>query len=387
MPERALLIERTHKAAGGSTHPPQMHLTQPRITHSSGGAGVDLSHHQGNVDWRKIKQGGVEYAFIKTTEGNSFLDPRFLDNWQSARRAGVRRGAYHFFSPNDDPVRQADYFLASLGSDRGELAPVIDIESSGGGISKSDYTARVKAFLDRVESVTGKKPMIYTSARLWDQYTTRPAWAGQYPLWVAQYGASSPSLPAGWSKADYWQFSNKGKISGVAGNVDLDTMIGQTPMMQTHPAQMDVTTATLRTQPIVGAAKRPTPAIGGGGPTEVYKPQMDFRSQTLSPISAGAKEKSMPGREPGASSQAAGTVPPPADSINLVNTPLGPVGIPKDKLIRGSMFIAGGLIIGISIYALISKNVGVPVGKAAGDWLMFSVGQGKKAAAAARRGE
>ena len=90
--------------------------------------GIDVSYWQGDIDWQKVRDAGVQFAFIKATEGGDHIDPKFLDNWQAAKRAGVARGAYHFMYWCRPAHEQALWFMLNVPGDSDALPPVLDVE-------------------------------------------------------------------------------------------------------------------------------------------------------------------------------------------------------------------------------------------------------------------
>ena len=92
--------------------------------------GVDVSYYQGTVDWAKAKAAGVKFAFLRVSDGTTFRDPKFVQNWANTKTAGVIRGAYQFFRPSQNVNAQADLMIAALGTYQpGDLPPVIDVEA------------------------------------------------------------------------------------------------------------------------------------------------------------------------------------------------------------------------------------------------------------------
>jgi lysozyme len=187
-------------------------------------AGIDVSDHQGSVDWNAVKQAGKFFAFIKATDGITWTDPDFATNWSGAKAAGLLRGAYHFYETNDDPTAQAENFLNAVQLEAGDLPPVVDIEKLHSGGSVSQVVKDLQTWLDVVEKATGRMPIIYTDRSFWASLGTSAF--GLYPLWIAEYGVQSPSLPAGWASWTFWQFSESGTVAGVSGSVDLDVFNG-----------------------------------------------------------------------------------------------------------------------------------------------------------------
>lgn len=189
------------------------HADAPRLT-----CGIDVSLYQKVIDWKKVKAAGVDFAFIKATQGNDITDPRFAANWVAAKQAGIMRGAYHFYEFGS-LVSQAHQFIAALGSDRGELSPVVDVEDT----TANPDIKEVKAFIDILSS-NGIKPIIYTGAWFWNtrRWGGPVPWASQYDLWVAWYPMTpAPTIPSDWATWRIWQYG-QGRCDGIGGAVDLN---------------------------------------------------------------------------------------------------------------------------------------------------------------------
>jgi lysozyme len=186
-------------------------------------AGIDVSHWQGTVDWQRVAGDGVSFVFIKATEGGDYTDPAFAANWAGAARAGVARGAYHFYRPQTGAAAQAQHFLRTVQLRAGDLPPVLDVEVTDGQ-SAGAIAAGVRTWLETVERATGRRPIVYTRASFWT--SQMGAGFGAYPLWVAHYGAASPAVPSGWSGWTFWQHSDSGRVAGISGNVDLNWFRG-----------------------------------------------------------------------------------------------------------------------------------------------------------------
>lgn len=191
--------------------------------------GIDVSKDQGSVAWGSVADAGYVFTFIKATDGMTYVDPMFAQNWQEAGAAGLLRGAYHFFRAEDDPQVQATWFWQTVGGP-GELPLVVDVEETMGQPA-SVVIANLTAFLASLEQLTGKQPMIYTDPGFWSSLGTSAF--GAYPLWVANYGVAQPTLPAGWALWDFWQHSQTGQVAGIEGPVDLDVFSGPASALQT----------------------------------------------------------------------------------------------------------------------------------------------------------
>ena len=199
--------------------------------------GIDVSYWNSGIDWPKVRATGQRYMFAKASEADFYKDPTLDDNWVGAKSAGVLRGAYHFFRCGVDPVSQAKNYIEYVKSlnDDGELPPVLDLEVSD-GVPNHKIIPSVKTWLNLVEAAFGKKPIIYSGFYfLKDSFSVAgggpPSWAKDYPLWIAQYpnqyvDGMSPSLPPGWFKWTFWQYSEKGKVNGINANVDLNVFNG-----------------------------------------------------------------------------------------------------------------------------------------------------------------
>jgi GH25 family lysozyme M1 (1,4-beta-N-acetylmuramidase)/LysM repeat protein len=199
--------------------------------------GIDVSYWDAGIDWPKVRATGQRFVVAKATEGITYKDPTFDDNWFGAKSAGLLRGAYHFFRCNVDAKKQADYFIDYVKTvkDNGELPPVLDLETND-GTSKEKIVPAVKIWLDRVEAAFGKKPIIYSGQYFLQDYLVvagggPPAWAKDYPLWLAQYPnqyveGMKPFLPRGWFNWVIWQYSDKGRINGINASVDMNLFNG-----------------------------------------------------------------------------------------------------------------------------------------------------------------
>jgi len=185
--------------------------------------GIDVSHYQGTVDWPQVKATGIQFAFAKATEGVTLLDSEFATNWAGMKAAGLLRGAYHFFEPNDDAGQQATFFLDTVQLESGDLPPVLDVETAAA--TGADLWQGVQTWLDQVETATGVRPILYLNKSFANE-NAAPASLAAYPLWLAQYEVEIPTLPTGWTTWLLWQYSQTGTIDGVSGSVDFDQLNG-----------------------------------------------------------------------------------------------------------------------------------------------------------------
>ena len=184
--------------------------------------GIDVSKWQGQVDWAAVKASGVVFAYARATNGTKILDEWFDANWAGMKAVGLYRGAYQFFRPGQDAVAQANLMLARMGPlGPGDLPPMIDVEETDGQ-PPAVVADKVAQWIQVVEAATGKKPLVYTGTWFWDPYVGSDAFAS-YPLWEAWYCTGCcPNLPKAWSSMLFWQYSSKGAVPGIGGNVDLN---------------------------------------------------------------------------------------------------------------------------------------------------------------------
>lgn len=184
--------------------------------------GIDISRHQGVVNFDKVKSTGVSFIFVRATDGVTYQDPTYRENFLSAKKLGITVGAYHFYETNDDPVAQITNFTDIVMLRPGDLPPVVDIERLH---NKNDINvvANLKRFLDGIENHYGVKPIIYTGLNFSNKHLTE---FGEYPLWVAEYRKGELTLPKGWTHWTFWQHSQSGKIDGIEVAVDLNRFQG-----------------------------------------------------------------------------------------------------------------------------------------------------------------
>lgn len=188
--------------------------------------GIDVSYYQRQPDWDRVAADGVRFAFIRVSDGLRHIDSEFERNWREARRAGIRRGAYQFFRPNLDPIAQADLLVDRMGAlEPGDLPPVIDVEATG-GLSPSGVRSRVRQWIDRVRTRTGVQPIIYTGSYFWRDQVGGPSWGTDHHLWVAHYTTGCPLVPEPWSRFTFHQYTDRGRVAGISGNVDMNNFNG-----------------------------------------------------------------------------------------------------------------------------------------------------------------
>lgn len=197
--------------------------------------GVDVSHYQGTIDWSKLAQQDLDFAFIKATEGSGHVDECFYDNWQAAEETDLSIGAYHFFSFDSEGKKQAQFYIDTVGSLQGKLAPVIDVEFYGDKRNnpppKDEVVKQLREMLGALEERYQVKPVIYTTYQAYyhyikDEFT-------DYPLWIRNV-YYQPLLIADntWT---FWQYTDTAVLEGYQGSekyIDMNVFRGTKEELQ-----------------------------------------------------------------------------------------------------------------------------------------------------------
>lgn len=192
--------------------------------------GIDVSYHQGTIEWSKVRRAGIKFAFIRVSDGLTVADREFARNWDNARAAKIARGAYQFFRPEQNAIEQADKLIAAIAHDKGELPPVIDVEATG-GLRPVQIAKQVTLWIDRVRAKLRVEPIIYTSPDFWRDEVGGADLTSQ-PLWIAHYTNDCPRVPVPWTRWTFWQYSKTGRVPGITGNVDLNVYQGHMKSMR-----------------------------------------------------------------------------------------------------------------------------------------------------------
>lgn len=234
--------------------------------------GIDISHWQnGFSDFS-----GVDFAIFKATEGINYVDNCCDKFYQQAKKQGKKLGVYHFARPDlNSAEAEANFFVGNVKGYIKEAILVLDWEPGGGQISN---VAWAKAWLDKVYSLTGVKPIIYMSQSPENSYDWSSVANADYGLWVAKYGANNgqqgtqPTIKH-WKFYALWQYTSKGRISGYNGDLDLDVFSGDTSAWDKYAGGSGSVTPT--------PAPTPTPTPTPSGTTYTVK-----KGDTLSGIAA-----------------------------------------------------------------------------------------------------
>jgi lysozyme len=180
--------------------------------------GVDVSHHQGPIDWQSVAAAGAKFAYIKASEGGDVRDAAFATNWREAGEAGLRRGGYHFFTLCRLASDQATNFIATVPRDPAALPPVIDLEFGGNCVARPDrqvLLGEIASFIRLVEAHSGQPVILYITAEFDEVY--RVSEAVDRPLWLRRH-----FIPPSYGAHPWvmWQASSLRRVQGISGPVD-----------------------------------------------------------------------------------------------------------------------------------------------------------------------
>ena len=190
--------------------------------------GIDISHHQGRIDWDELKDNGsinecpIRFVMIKATEGATQTDENFRENFYQARENGFTRGAYHFYSVHSPADQQAYHFMQTVKLENGDLPPVLDVEHKPKEQTDEEFRQSVLQWLNLVEHHYQIKPIIYTYFKFKTRYLNDTIF-DQYPYWIAHYYVDSLEYKGPWK---FWQHTDVGRLPGIKGNVDFNIYNG-----------------------------------------------------------------------------------------------------------------------------------------------------------------
>ena len=229
--------------------------------------GVDSSSWQhpfgAPVDWQAAAASGQSYAFIKATEGTGPANRYYESDVADARAAGMLIGSYHKARPALEPAQQAHAFADRLQSVGGpQLPPVLDLEVDE-GLDAGELADWTQVFLDTLQERTGRTPILYTYRYFWIDWMDNTTRFAEYPLWLAEYGVSEPTLPmiGGWSEWLFWQRSETGEVPGFTDDVDLNVFAGTRDALDHWLSAVEP-----QPEPAPEPAPEPEPAPAAGRP-------------------------------------------------------------------------------------------------------------------------
>lgn len=197
--------------------------------HHSKVLGFDVSEYQGTIDWEQAKKMedtfALPFVFIRATAGKDKVDKKFETNWKKSKANGMIRGAYHYYRPNENSIKQADLFIKTVRLEKGDLPPVLDIENLPKTQSMDSLKVGLKRWLQHVEAHYNVKPIIYSGESYYTDFLKKEF--KEYPFWIANYNFFVENIKDEWL---FWQFTDKGSVPGIKGPVDINVYNG-TPKM------------------------------------------------------------------------------------------------------------------------------------------------------------
>ncbi len=226
----ALALAAVLQGCGGGAGPIEVAGLNHAAAHEYPIHGIDVSKFQGDIDWNRVADSGVKFAWIKATEGGDHLDQRFQANWEAAKAAGVPRGAYHFVYWCRPPREEIDWFKENVPVEADALPPVLDVEATPTSktchrhLTQEGAIHDMQVMLDEMERHYGKRPIIYTTVDFYQAILVDGAFSN-YAIWVRST-KYHPAVKYGDRVWRFWQYQSDGTVPGIGGKVDRDAFYG-----------------------------------------------------------------------------------------------------------------------------------------------------------------
>ena len=187
--------------------------------------GIDVSQYQGTIQWEEVlhinDEFPIDFIYVRATMGEEGKDKKYTENWRAIKKKNKLRGAYHYFRPNENSIKQAKNFIKNVDLDAGDLPPVLDIEEMPRNQSMDSLKMGLKRWLDQVEKHYQVKPVLYSGDKYFADFLEKEF--EDYTLWIANYNFWVERPKKHWN---IWQFSEKGSVKGINGPVDLNMFVG-----------------------------------------------------------------------------------------------------------------------------------------------------------------
>ncbi len=195
--------------------------------------GIDVSNHQGKIDWILVPKSEISFVYIKASEGGNFKDKSFSYNWKSAKAQGFPVGAYHFFTLCTSGKEQAENFISTAPKEIDSLPPVVDLEFLGNckeNSSMKNVSNEIQDFLNRVDSYYTKKTILYLTYEFIDRYIG-PNFQDR-PIWIRNLFKHPNTFSN--QKWILWQYKSRGSLPGISGPVDMNVLNGELKILTSH---------------------------------------------------------------------------------------------------------------------------------------------------------
>lgn len=185
--------------------------------------GIDISHHQGEIDWSKIDRQNIQFIFIKATEGGDFKDSLFQSYWKEAHKLNIPISIYHFFTFCRSGKEQAQYFIQEVPKEYITMLPAIDLEFGGNCKSpnNNDLLAEITEYIQIIEDHYQKRVIIYATQDFYQMYLINQYLSN--PIWIRDIYRYPKLTDRSWM---FWQYANRGTVEGINGFVDLNVFSG-----------------------------------------------------------------------------------------------------------------------------------------------------------------
>lgn len=202
--------------------------------------GIDVSEWQGEINWNEVKNSGIQIVYIRSSEGNNYIDPDAIRNYNGAKENNIKVGFYHYLTARttSEAIEQANFFVSVIKGLNVDCRLAMDFESFG-DLSISEINSISKTFLQEVERLSGKEVIIYSDAYN-AAYTFSTELAETYPIWVADYFVSQPGN-GNWKVWDGFQYTDEGIVDGIEDYVDRDYFTSGVILTDTTPVPEDTT--------------------------------------------------------------------------------------------------------------------------------------------------
>lgn len=183
--------------------------------------GIDVSEWQGDIDFRRVKESGIEIVYIRAGQGFRYEDAKFEQNYEGAKSNGLKVGVYHYMTARNEEQAglQAQFFASLISNKEIDCKLAMDFEDFG-SLSNTEINRIALAYIEELENLTKKEVVVYSNT--YDAKYVFSNEVAEYPLWVAQYGVNEPQDNGKWSNWVGYQYTSTGRVSGIVGNVDLD---------------------------------------------------------------------------------------------------------------------------------------------------------------------
>ncbi len=210
-------------AEAGEEKEEDVSAAAPDLT--GGSVGIDVSKYNKEIDWASVKASGIEFAIIRigyrgSTSGVLVVDSYFRKNLEGAKKAGLKIGVYFFTQAVNvtEAVEEASAVTTLVSAEDLDLPVFLDVEAAGGradGLDKNTRTANINAFCRTLKNA-GYRAGVYANKRWFESYIDRDA-LEDWKIWLARYRSREPGM-----ECDCWQYTSRGSVDGITGNVDLD---------------------------------------------------------------------------------------------------------------------------------------------------------------------